>query len=238
MSQARDTVGTDYLKRVYAECLNAAHRKMEKDEFGSQWVKSALEDKRVNPEAVRSIFKARYGPKAVLGGKDKDANLRASEAGYLCSASPIPIGRPREGVFEQDAGLEQAEKRFARPKLEGAPVSEHDDPVYPPFIAWVQEMGRYCGLHATVDLVNAPESGALADCTVNTRMPRIRFNVAGLGADFFREPFYRPEQVTLVCHEFGHALSNGAMEHGAAWGEAVAKVAGYVASALYGSSSD
>ena len=222
---------------MYAECLNAAHRKMEKDEFGSQWVKSALEDKRVNSEAVRSTFKARYGPKAVLGGKDKDANLRASEAGYYV-VPPQSLSAAERRRFEQDAGLEQAEKRFARPKLEGAPVSEHEDPVYPPFIAWVQEMGRHCGLHATVELVNAPESGALADCTVNTQMPRIRFNVAGLGADFFREPFYRPEQVTLVCHEFGHALSNGAMEHGAAWGEAVAKVAGYVASALYGSSSD
>ena len=66
LSQQRDSVSEAYLNRIYAEALNATHGKLERDEFGSQWVKRAVEHPRISPESVRATVKGRSGSSKIV----------------------------------------------------------------------------------------------------------------------------------------------------------------------------
>ena len=67
MSQQRDSVSEAYLNRIYAETLNATHGKLEREEFGTPWVKRAIGNRQITGEAVKATVKGRYGsPKIVF----------------------------------------------------------------------------------------------------------------------------------------------------------------------------
>ena len=231
MPPNRDTVPESYLADIYAEALNAAHEAMEADEFGEQWVKTAMEDPRVESEAVRSVMKGRYGGKVLLASSVGDSNLQAAEDGYQL-VNPRSLSATEKKRFQEDAGLKTSHDVFGRREVPAAPVPPERLTKYEGFAAWARAQAALCGLEATIEFIESPGASTVADCTSMSKSPVIRFNTAHsrLPAAFFRPPFGREEQLELLIHELGHALAKKP-GHGPAWGDGTAKAGAMIAAA-------
>ena len=230
MSQRRNAVSEAYLNRIYAEVLNVGHGKLKPEEFGSQWVKRAIEHPQIKPEAVQTTVKGRYGSsKAVFSTLDSDANMRASEADYGV-ANPGGLSKKEIEAFRKHAGVKDSDEVFPIPP----PPLEDGEPEpgsnQARFAEWAIAMAGHCNLTATVRYFNEPDNYRLADCSASTTTPTLRFNAARLGETFFQPPYESTQHWDLLLHELGHALSNqSVIGHGEAWGEGVSKAGALIA---------
>ena len=221
MSQQRDIISEAYLDRIYAEALNENHKKLERDEFSSQWVKRAIEHSAIKADAVKSAVAGRHGPKTVFATLDQEANRRAGEAGYAV-VDPGSLSPPERKVYRKHAGVKYSCGIFPTPP---PPRSDHEPEPgsnEERFAEWVTEMAGYCNLTATVRYFHEPQNGRLADCLVSTATTTLRFNTARLDEAFFQPPYESVQHWDLLLHELGHALSDRPL-HGEAWGEGVSK---------------
>lgn len=236
MSQQRNAVGESYLNRIYAEVLNAGHQKLEQDEFGSQWVKRAIEHSEIKPQAVDATLKGRYGSgRVVFATLDGDANARAREDGYGV-ANPGGLSEREIEAFRKHAGVKESDKVFPTP-----PPPRHDYEADPDsnqakFADWVVRMASLCNLEAAVRYFDEPGNARLADCSAATMSPTLRFNAAGLARlypKFFEPPYGSIEHWDLLFHELGHALAVGSTtQHGEAWGDGVSRAGAMIAGHL------
>ena len=230
MAQQRDAVSEAYLNRIYAETLNATHGMLKSEEFGSQWVKRAIEHPQIKAEAVKATLKGRYGSsKAVFATLDSDANMRASAAGY---GVPNPGGLSKKEIeaFRKNAGVKDSDEVFPTPPQPREDYEPEPGSNQARFAEWVTEMARYCKLTATVRYFNEPDNARLADCSESTTTPTLRFNEAQLGGTFFEPPYGSVVHWELLLHELGHAVSKqSVIGHGEAWGEGVSKAGALIA---------
>ena len=230
MSQKRDAVGHTYLNRIYAETLNATHGMLKQDEFGSQWVKRAIEHPQIKPQAVRATVKGRYGSsKAVFATLDQDANMRASAAGYGV-ANPGGLSKKEIKAFRENAGVKDSDEVFPTPPQPRKDYEPEPGSNQAQFAEWVVEMAAHCDLTATVRYFDEPDNLRLADCSESTTTPTLRFNEARLDRAFFEPPYGTIDHWELLLHELGHALSGQSeIGHGEAWGEGVSKAGALIA---------
>ena len=230
MPPNRTEVPTRYTADLCAETLNAMHQLMEEHDFGTAWVKTALNDERTSADAVRSTIRARYGDKVLLLSNDSDANLEAAERGYelINRRSLSPTERDR---FRADGGVRTTHEAFPTPDLSN-PVPVAEDAVKQAFSRWVTELGTACGLTVSVEYIDNPNFSRHADCTADSDEPTLRFNVAHLPERLLHPPYNRSDQLELVLHEFGHAVGRMGLKHGSQWGRGVARASGMVASYL------
>ena len=234
MPPNRDTIGKAYLQDVQAEVLNAMHEQMEREEFGDTWIRTAVEDDRIVPEAVQTVVKQRHGDKVAMWSSNTDANMRAAEAGYEI-VNPRAMSPEERKHVREHAGVESANDLFGRgPSVESKKVTP--DSFKLAFADWVQNLGQTCNLRVQVQFFSAPEATVMASCTANTSNPIVRFNVGRLNDAWFCHR--GPEQLALVVHEFGHALCDRPMEHGPGWGEACCRIAGKLAGKWMGEGKD
>ena len=227
----RDTVSESYLQDIYAELLNAMHSEMERDEFSETWVRTAVEDNRISEDAARATVKNRLGEKSVLWSSSRNANLEATDKGYHI-VHPRTMSREERQHLQERGGLEPASARFGSnlgggndPHFKVVDVS--DDPDKRAFEEWVKELGRTIGVLVNVQFIHNTRSFHLADCTRSSAHPTMRFNLARLDDEFFTAR--DREQLGLVIHELGHAVSLGDMAHGYGWGDACADVGAMIA---------
>ncbi len=231
MPPNRDTVSESYLQDIYAEALNCMHGQMEREEFGETWVRTAVEDGRISEDAARATVERRYGRKAVLWSSDRNANSEAMDKGYQV-IHPRTMSREERSNLRELGGMESASARFGKtlggerdPHLKVVDVS--DDQAKMAFAKWVKELGRYVGVTVNPVFIHNPRSFALADCTSRSARPTMRFNLARLGDEFFEGR--DREQLALVIHELGHALTDGEFSHGYSWGDSCASAGATIA---------
>ena len=228
MSQQRNAVSETYLNRIYAETLNATHGMLEKDEFGSEWVKRAVDHSHIKSEAVRATVKGRYGSsKAVFATLDQDANRRASDNGYGL-INPGGLSKGEIKAFREHAGVKESDVVFPTPPPPREDYGPEPGSNEERFAEWVTEIAGQCNLSATVRFFNEPQNDRRADCSVSTATPTLRFNTAHLDEKFFQPPYETLPHWDLVLHELGHALSERS-GHGEAWGEGVSKAGAFIA---------
>ena len=233
MPPNRDTVGKAYLQDIYAEMLNAAYSELRGEDFAAQWVRTALEDDRVTPAAVKAAVTGRYGEKVTIWSSDTDSNMRATEAGY-------EVLHPRSMSPEERKSLrERGEVRGALelfpPSGKQAPREAEDSELtgdHRAFAAWTVKLAAYAGLDATVEFVFDKQARYGACCTASTDSPEVTYNLARLQPEFFAER--GPDQLALVIHELGHAHARKAMEHGPKWGRSCTAVGAMIALGLQG----
>ena len=228
MPPNRDTVSNTYIQDIAAETLNTMCQEIPEQEMKRPWVSTALTDKRVKDRKVISVVtRKKFGAKAILASPDMETNRRAMEDGYsLVDPKQIP-SEVEEKVLEK-GGLKEAEKMFGRRIAPSVEITPDRDQLE--FSQWVQELAGYVGLEATVLFLESPEADAIAQCTANTKRPRVTFNVSLLSKDWFSHR--NAEQLQLVIHELAHAVANTPMGHGEKWGEACAEVGGKIAKRL------
>lgn len=228
MPPNRDTVSEAYLTDIYAEVLNEAHLFMEKEQFGSQWVKQAVEDPRVDDTAIRSTVTGRYGDRVLLTSNDPDANMRAVEEGYEL-VNPRSLSETERTRFRKDAGVQTTRQALGIMPSDPEDVDPENVPWHAQFTEWVLEQAAHCEIYPTVEFIRDHNARILATCTPATIRPVLQFNVALLEPKFFAPPYGRVEQLEIVIHELGHAISDTPMEHGPKWGEGVAVAGAMIA---------
>ena len=243
MPPNRTEVPARYVNAIHAECLNAAHELMDPQGFGEEWVKMAMNEDRTSPDAIASTIKGRYGEEPLFTSSDANANLLASEKGHQL-VNPRSLTPKERKRFKEDGGMLTTKERFKEElypdptnTLFVLPTKNEDKP----FVAWVDRMARACGLDPKVEFIHqagTPKGIIAATCTADTMAPTVRFNKAALPPEFFAEPFYRPEQLELLIHEFGHAIAQLGMEHGPKWGHGVAKAGSAIAVSLVATQAD
>ena len=233
MSQQRNAVSEAYLNRIYAESLNAGHQRLEQDEFGSQWVKRAIEHPQINPPALKATLKGRYGSdRVVFATLDGDANARADQAGYGV-ANLGGLSKKEIEAFRKHAGVKDSNEVFPTPPPPCIDYEAEPDSNQANFADWVVKMSSHCNLDASVRYFDEPGNARLADCSAATMSPTLRFNAARLGPEFFEPPYGSIEHWDLLFHELGHALAVGSTTpHGEAWGDGVSKASAMIAEQL------
>lgn len=236
----RDTVSETYLQDIYAEVLNAMHPDMGRDEFSETWVRTAVEDSRVNEGAARATVKNRLGEKAVMWSSNRNANLEAIDNGYHV-VHPRTMSKEERTTLQEIGGLESAGARFGSslggsedPYFRMVDVSDDADKLA--FKEWVIELGHYIGVTVDVQFIHNSRSFAMADCTRSSARPTMRFNLARLDDEFFTAR--DREQLGLVIHELGHVAAIGDLAHGYGWGNACADVGAIIALELARQASD
>ena len=223
MPPNRDTVNFTYLQDISAEVLNATHHLLEGDDFAETWVRTALEDDRIEQPAVLRTKHERYGDRVAMWSSNTDANIRAVEKGYQV-LHPRTMSPEERNALRDLGGLESANDMFGRVSF--APVSIVTlTSAMSGFALWVENIGRYCGMHPRIQFVEH-NTNVAADCSGYGMNPTIRFNTKFFDNKWFGER--GGKQVEVVAHEIAHALANTPMEHGPTWGEAVAQVAGII----------
>ena len=227
MPPNRDTVSAAYLQDVMTETLNAMHRMMPSEWFSENWVRTAVEDDRIEDAAVASVKKNRYGENAVVWSSDTDANMRAAEAG--CQViHPKAMSKKEREVLAKKGGLESAKKDFGRAPETQRPEKGND--VRREFAAWVRKIARTLKLRITVRYVSAPDATFVAQCSPSRARPQVTFNTSFCPDAWLAER--GPEQLALIIHELAHALADSPMEHGPTWGETCATAGAAVADAI------
>ena len=227
MPPNRNTVSAAYLQDVMTETLNAMHEAMPAEWFSENWVRSAIEDDRVEEAAVRTAKEQRYGKRAVMWSSDTDANMRAAEAGYQV-IHPKAMSLKERQVMTAKGGLASARENFGRPPEKQRPDRTND--VRRGFAQWLRSIGRILGLRPTVRYVAAPDATFAAQCTAGRPRPRVTINTSFCTDEWLARR--GREQLELVIHELAHALANTPMEHGPAWGDACAAAGGRIADAI------
>ena len=224
----RDAVSSGYLKAVSAEVLNEMHEQITTEQASKVWVRSGLEDRRIEKEAVRAVVEKRYGPRVVIASSNRDANLRAMDAGYevLPSRSMSPDERDN---IRNLGGVQTAGVVFPEALL--AAMMSRVDEVEPDkrmrqFAEWVRELGRAVGLHVDVKFFQS-ESDVVADCSAAGSGSMLLYNVNRLPSGFYEGR--GEKQVLTAVHQLAHVASNAGSGHGPAWGEAACEIGARVA---------
>lgn len=227
LSPQRDSATPGYLKRVFAEVLNATHDILEEPDFAEPWVKQGLGSPQAEAKAVRTAVKGIAGEKAVLWSSNTDANMKAAEEGYTV------VPRGTFGKDEMDAVKQHTEMRTSNDMFGKSYTGfemAYPNETREAFADWVFGLGLLAGLTVTVEFISASGASMTADCSANTDHPRLRFNVYHLSDKWFGQR--GSKQLELVIHELGHAMADTPMEHGPRWGQACCKVAGLIAEGM------
>ena len=228
MPPNRDTVSESYLKRIYTEVLNAMHDEMQREEFSENWVRTGVENPAVEEGPVRAVIQNRYGEKVVTWSSNTDANMKATDAGYQV-LHPRSLGKAELENMRKLGGLLSANDIFGREDNETREVEP--TPEMEEFAEWVRRLGRMAGKEVAPVFIHQ-ESRTIADCSMNTGNPTMRFNTRHLEPEFFAGR--GEEQMDLVIHELGHAEMSGEMSHGNQWGEACCRVGSRIAMGMAG----
>ena len=231
MPPNRDTVGKAYLQDTYAELLNVAYTDMRGEDYAAQWVRTALEDERVEADAVKRTVTARYGEKVTMWSSDTDSNMRAAEAGYEV-LHPRSMS-PEERKSLRDLGEVKGALELFPPSGKQAPRVARDSELTDDnraFAEWTVRLAALAGMDASVEFVFDKAARYSAYCTASTDTPEVTYNLSRLEPEFFKGR--GPEQLSLVIHELGHAHARKAMEHGPKWGRSCTKVGAMIALGL------
>jgi hypothetical protein len=216
----RDGVPDSYMKTIRTLVVNAMHAELTPEDATKPWVQAALEDRRIEPDAVRSVIAQQHGKDAVAfdpsdvegtyisqakgstvvsgGSYSKEAweNIRRAEA--LPPAGQITPSKPKDFAdteFLPESEITPAMRRFRTVVdilLRGA------------LDAMTQEF--------TIIFLRSPGASTIADWNSTTYGATIRFNVSKLGEKWFEGPM-RWEHIDLIVHELahhgGHHLASG-----------------------------
>jgi hypothetical protein len=203
MPPNRDVVRDSYLQDIYTIVLNATADTLTDDNVSQLWVRTGIEDKEVQPEAVKTVMDKRYGDKVALWSSDSRANERAIEAGYeLVHGKTLS---PIERQTMQTVGLQHSSAIFPTNWGTAEPFPEEQ---------WTSAMWNVVNyatrladellhINLRVSMYKMPNSSVGADFANGL----LRFNVSNLGVHWFDT--INPKVTSLLLHEFAHTDGEG-----------------------------
>lgn len=207
LNMSRDNVTPAYLREVRTAVLNQTYDLIEDEEANGTWVKTALEDKRVEPAAVEGVLTKLYGDKRVVYDQsDPEANARAIDLGASLIHGRSFSKAAWANIREKDrdgtppAGVAYPSPRPFHP--DGEPLKVLDEQDWTPEIRNVVAYAKWLAWELmerriSVVIANDPHwnfGGAYGgrQLTINLR----RFGRSGFKAN--------DEMNAFLIHEFGH----------------------------------
>lgn len=215
MPPNRDVVRDSYLQDIYTAVLNATVLDIE--DASATWVRTAVEDKDIQPEAVSTIMNKRYGDNVALWSSDSHANEKALRAGYeLVHARTLSQGE--RGAFAS-VGLAHSSTIF--PTAATMPKDLPDSKV----TDGMREIASYAKRLARellgIDIMVTFYSDMRVGGAGNYGNGHLTFNVAKLGYKWFDS--ICPDVTSLILHELSHQKADG---HEYSFYSALEKLAG------------
>ncbi len=189
LNMDRDNVTPAYLRHLRTLVLNEMHAKLSEEEATGTWVKEALGDSRVSPEAVTAVVAKLFGEDAVVWDpSDLEANRIAASEGRTVIPSRAFSKEAWSNIRSTGAVL-PAGRVTPSPKVltdpDGVPPIHHDD--------WTEGM-RHIALYTKA------MSKALLGFEV-----RVEFSMAGGMSDGgCALAFYGGRTLTYVVKKLGH----------------------------------
>lgn len=208
----RDTVRDSYLQDVYKTVLEATIDEVA--DPSATWVRQAVEDPEISPEAVKKTMTKRYGDKVVLWSKDQYANEKATQSGYEVIHGRTLSEAERKAFADQ--GLQHSSDKFKAQ----AGIAKPYDPT--PEMLKVAEYAKMLhrelvGSTCSVTFVSQ-FAGAYGACYGSGTLT---FNVAQLGKAWFDS--IDPKVTALILHEISHTKGDW---HNDEWQRAFEAMAG------------
>ncbi len=203
----RDNVPPKFLRTLRVMALNVLHDKLDSEDCNKTWVRDALTDKRVTPEAVKSTVLQRFGNKVVsYDPSDKEANSLAVSKGYVVVHGK-QLSSDEWGNVRKAEAIKPAGQVTPSPK----PYSANGKPLTTiPETEWTFGM-RYMADYSkllfkkligrNIRVIITNQFGWGFSATYGNG--ELTLNKASLGNSWF-EPIITDEKVALLIHEAGH----------------------------------
>lgn len=217
LSLSRDSVPPAYLRHLRTLVLNEMHQKITDEEATGTWVKEALADPRVEPEAVLDVVHKLYGEDAVIfDPNDPEANRMAAAQGRTV-IPPRAFSKDAWTNIRNTGGVLPAGRVTPSPKVSSDPEAQGIDPLTDEQLsAGMLNVMEYAkrftkaviGVDARVDIFpQIPGENLRGRIAATYGNGHLSFSLQALGRKFFDNP----DQVrldALIIHELGHHYSN------------------------------
>lgn len=209
LNMDRDNVTPAYLRELRAYVLNNSFDLLNEEEASSTWVTGALEDERVEAEAVETVMTQRFGEdRVVYDPSDLEANNKAMAMGFTVMPGRSLPKKAWENVRTKDSGSVASGQKFPTPKpfsSDGRPLTVMEPEDWTKGITnivglteWLAQeiLGRGIQVIVANDF-GWPHAAAFGPDGI------YYYNVGRLGKDFFEHGPSQPV-LDLIIHEFGH----------------------------------
>ena len=227
LNMDRDNVTPAYLRKLRAEVLSYMHVDLTEEEAATPWVHDALGSKVLPARAVTSIFRKRFGDKAVIyDPSDLEANARSAAQGR-----PIVRG----GSLSKEAWANVREHKVALPAGQVTPTPKPFSPGGKPlkfidpidytlemlavvgFCLWAAE--ELLGFDVRVEVTEDVTWGFAAAYGNRT----LTLNMGRLGKAWFQEAKVQ-DVVDLLVHEYAHQFESNHLSE--KYYQAISRLAG------------
>lgn len=216
LNSDRDNVTPAYLRRVRTLVVNAMHDELDAETASQGWVTAALEDKRIDDDAVRTVVRQRFGVGAVVQDpSDPEGTKISMSQGRTVIPSRAFTGAAWDSVRRAEAALPAGQVTPSpRPYSNdpGAPVRKEltrDEwgPALERVAAYAAALAlELMDVEVHVFMVNDRDVPARATWgRRSSRRADLEFNVAHLGRAWFDLGNSQVDE--LLIHEFGHQYS-------------------------------
>jgi len=211
MNMDRDNVSAAFLRDVRAEVLNVMVHQIGEGGISDAWVRDAMSDERIVPEAVRRVVSTRWGDRVAVGVPgDTKSREEAISRGYRV-VTGSELSEAEWDAVRAAGAIESTTRLFPVLTVGGWQLSEGE---ITDGMRRVERMTRFIGKTALnvavkVRFTEAPEATTCADYCRDDHV--LRFNVGVLGQAWFDGS--TREIVKLIVHELGHE-GGGHLERG------------------------
>jgi hypothetical protein len=205
MPPNRDVVRDSYLQDIYKAILEAVVEQLPENQAAETWVRTAIEDKDIDPDTVKKAMDKRFGGRAVLWSSDTIANERAMESGYEI-VHPRTLSEAERNAMSQ-VGLTHSSDIFGL-SAGNAEYLDYDELTegMKNITEYTKRLaGELLGIKANVQFYKMPKGYAAAtwDNLTNT----LSFNISILGKAWFDS--IQPVVTGTILHELSHIKGNG-----------------------------
>jgi len=206
LTSDRDNVRPSYLQDLRAEVLNVMHEELTEEEASESWVREAMEDDRVDAEAVKTVIKAQQGDDIFVPVPgDPEANERAMDEGYRPVSGGSYSAAAWNNIRGADALPSSVDLVGATRVVSGESVSSDKWTADQKRIA---RLTRYLAhrifkLDVSVRMYKAPRADEYAQYGDRS----VAFNLSKLRKSWFKNAPAK-QHVDLLVHEIAHEYGN------------------------------
>lgn len=223
LNMDRDNVKPAYLRQVRTLVANEMHSHITTEDANSTWVREALADTRITPEAVKSIVEAKFGEKVVAyDPSDPEANHVATSQGYTV-VHGRSLGKDEwtnirnAGAILPAGRVTPSETKLFQNQLSGGEGSDKlEETATEKWTEGMVKMEQYTGELGRLLLGYRPQVAFVSDVTLRALAffggGKLTFNVGTLGHRWFNEPDQRSVDALLI-HEFAHHKVSNHLDH-------------------------